>query len=371
MRFREILFASVFAVVLPALLACEAQAATAQTAVAHIKSAHAWTVPDRPSIECKTITFVSQGARLTGTLYFASTLRHRPAVVVLHGASSPSSKLPLYRHLEETLPPIGVNVFVFDRRGSGASEGGGQDSYNFDVLADDGRAAGAALATDEHVDPNRIGYWGISQGGWLALLAASKDHKAAFAIAVSAPMVTPDLQMNFAVANILRIHNYPDAVIEKAVNARKAVDSYLRGNADRAAAQQALDSVRAQPWFPLIYMNHKLADPRDSSWLRQMQFDPIPILDQIKAPVLIVYGQADPWIPVGLSVERLQAFAAKHPNLEIKVVEGADHTMMKGVDPKDQIDPKFFPSEAPDSPAYFALLGAWFAQLGFVEMDAK
>ena len=368
MRFREFLLLPIVVVMLHACLACEAQSVTATTAVAQTNSPQAWTVPSNVTIERERITFVSQGARLTGTLYFAPSTRHRPAVVVLHGASSPSSNLPLYRHLEEMLPPIGINVFVFDRRGSGASQGGGQDSYNFDVLADDGRAASAALATDEHVDPNRIGYWGISQGGWLALLAASKDAKASFAIVVSAPMTTPDVQMNFAVANILRIHDYSDAVIEKAVNARKTVDSYLRGNVDQTTAQHALDAVRGQPWFPLIYMDDTLADPRDSSWLRQMQFDPMPLLDRVKAPVLMVYGQADPWIPVGLSVERIEAFAAKHTHVEIKVIDGADHTMMQGVDPKDQINPKFFPTEAPDSPAYFALLGAWLAQHGFVEM---
>jgi hypothetical protein len=41
--------------------------------------------------------------------------------------------------------------------------------------------------------------------------------------------------------------------------------------------------------------------------------------------------------------------------------------MMLGVDPKDQVDPKFFPKEAPDAPAYFALLAAWLAQHGFAQ----
>jgi hypothetical protein len=44
----------------------------------------------------------------------------------------------------------------------------------------------------------RIGYWGISQGGWLALAAGAIDPKAAFVISVSAPMTTADVQMNFA-----------------------------------------------------------------------------------------------------------------------------------------------------------------------------
>jgi hypothetical protein len=36
-----------------------------------------------------------------------------------------------------------------------------------------------------------------------------------------------------------------------------------------------------------------------------------------------------------------------------------------GVDQKDQVDAKFFPNEAPDAPAYFALLAAWLTQRGF------
>ncbi len=363
MRFREVLRMPIFAVVLPALLACEAQTAVGQT-----KGAQTWTVTNDVAIEHKTITFVSRGARLTGTLYYASGARHRPAVVVLHGASSPSSNLPLYRHFEEMLPPLGINVFVFDRRGSGDSEGRRQDSYNFDILAEDGRAAARALASDPRVDASRIGYWGISQGGWLALLAASKENKASFAIAVSAPMTTPDVQMNFAVANILRIKGYSDSVIDQAVDARNKVDDYLRGQVDGTIAQKALDAVRRQPWFPLIYMDDKLEAPEESSWLKQMQFDPMAILDDVRAPILFVYGQADPWVPVELSRERLESLSERHANIEIRIVDGSDHTMMQGVDPKNQIDPKFFPSEAPDSPAYFALLGAWFAQHGFTNI---
>ena len=41
------------------------------------------------------------------------------------------------------------------------------------------------------IDASRIGYWGLSQGGWLAASAAQRDPKAAFAISVSAPLVTP------------------------------------------------------------------------------------------------------------------------------------------------------------------------------------
>jgi hypothetical protein len=45
-------------------------------------------------------------------------------------------------------------------------------------------------------------------------------------------MTTPDVQMNFAVSNILHIDGYGQADVEQAVSARRAVDDYLRGTFD-------------------------------------------------------------------------------------------------------------------------------------------
>jgi hypothetical protein len=323
-----------------------------------------WHVPLDAGVEQEHVTFLSRATRLTGTLYYRSGQQPGAAVVVLHGASSPSQNLPLYEHLKQILPPLGVAVFVYDRRGSGAS-GRDEGQYDFQILAEDATAARNALAGNPHVDAARIGYWGISQGGWLALAAAAIDPKAAFVVSVSAPMTTPDLQMNYAVENILRIHGYEPEEIATALHARRAVDDYLRGRLDRASAEQALNAARQRPWFPLIYMDDTVGNPETSSWLKQMRFDPMTMLDGVSAPVLMLYGQDDPWVPVRLSMDRLNTIAKQHATTRVAVVAGADHTMMLGVDPKDQVDPKFFPKEAPDAPAYFAFLAAWLAQHGF------
>lgn len=317
-----------------------------------------WEVALDGGIEQEHVAFLSRGTRLSGTLYYPSRQHPGPAVVLLHGASSPSQALPLYEHLKQILPPLGIAVFVYDRRS-------GEGQHNFQILAEDGIAARNALTGNPHVDKARIGYWGISQGGWLALAAAASDSKAAFAISVSAPMTTPDVQMNFAVKNILRIHGYGPEEIATALHARRAVDDYLRGSLDRASAERALNAARQQAWFPLIYMDDTIGNPETSSWFKQMQFDPMTKLEKVSAPVLMLYGQDDPWVPVRLSMDRLDPILRRHTNVEAVVLAGADHTMMLGVDPKDQVDPKFFGKEAPDAPAYFAVLGAWLTQQGF------
>ena len=300
---------------------------------------------------------------LSGTLYLPVSARPIPAIVVFHAASAPTRDLALYRHLKQIGPALGIAVFVFDRRGSGKS-GGQPAGGNYEALADDGIAALHLLARDQRIDSKRIGFWGLSQGGWISLLAASRCPETAFAIAISAPMTTPDVQMIFAVANILRIRGYSQADIDLAVTARKAVDDFERGKLDRATAQKRLDAAAAKPWFDLIYMERTFRDPDKSDWAREIQHDPMAILPRVKAPTLIVYGAADPWVPVRLSAERLGASAAQHPNVATEVISGADHDMSLSTSLEAQVDPTRLSDQEPDAPEYFARLAAWLTAQG-------
>jgi pimeloyl-ACP methyl ester carboxylesterase len=170
------------------------------------------------------------------------------------------------------------------------------------------------------------------------------------------------------VANILSVEGYSRDDIEAALGARRAVDAYFRGELDRASAQRALDAAKARPWFDRVYLGTELpADPSQSRWLKEMRHDPLATLARLRAPTLVVYGAADPWVPVRLSVERLAKAAEKHPNVETVVIAGADHAMMLSVDARTQMDPAFFPRQAPQASAYFGLLGAWLARHGLTQ----
>ena len=326
-----------------------------------------WSAQSTPAIDVQQRTFQSGAATLSGTLYVPRMEGRVPAVIVFHAASSPTRDNPLYAHLTEMLPPLGIAVLVFDRRGSGKS-GGKLESSDYAMLADDGISAQRMLAQDHRIDPRRIGFWGLSQGGWLSLLAASRSPQSAFVISISAPMTTPDVQMNFAVANILRIKGFSEMDIDQAIAARTAVDDFQRGGRDRASAQKILDAAATKPWFVHTYLAKTFKDPDQSRWAMEMRHDPIATLDAVKQPTLVVYGSADPWVPVQTSRERLRASSARHPNVEVAVIAGADHAMATSISTADQIDPVLSAKEAPQSAAYFALLGAWFAKQGLVRI---
>lgn len=315
-------------------------------------------------------TFQSAGATLSGTLHVPRSERPVPAVVVLHSASSPERDNPLYRHLVQMLPSLKIAVFVFDRRGSGRSGGRLEDS-DYEMLADDGISAQRMLAQDPRIDSRRIGFWGLSQGGWLSLLAASRSPRTAFAVSISAPMTTPDVQMNFAVASILRIKGYQKADIDQAIATRTIVDDFHRGKVDRVAAQAMLDAAATKPWFEDIYLGRTFKDPDQSRWAREMRHDPLAVVKKVRQPAFVIYGAADPWVPVQTSVERLRAASASLPRIDLAVIGGADHAMSTSVPPDDQIDPIKSAQQAPDSVEYFALLGAWLARQGLAVPNAS
>jgi len=72
------------------------------------------------------------------------------AVVALHGAGAGTRDYQLFRHLHDVLPPAGIGVVTFDRRGEGHSTGDASRG-RFAIQAQD------ALAVREAIDVPRVG----------------------------------------------------------------------------------------------------------------------------------------------------------------------------------------------------------------------
>lgn len=320
-----------------------------------------WSAPASTIVTSEERLFQNGDVQLSGSLYLPKGPGPFPTIIALHSASSATRDLPLYRHLKDLLPALGYAVFIYDRRGSGKSTGK-RTGTDFNTLADDGVAALRMLAADKRIDAHGIGFWGLSQGGWLSVLAASRSPLTAFAISVSAPLTTPDVQMNFAVSNILRVRGFSDEEISAAIRTRTAVDDFMRGKQDRPTVEKQLADAASKPWFQYSYISPMLADPAKSQWAKEIALDPVTTLNQIRCPILVLYGADDPWVPAKRSAELLKRMASRKTNLTYAVIAGANHEMATTVSPKDELDPANGTAFSPDAPAYFGILARWLDQ---------
>jgi hypothetical protein len=335
---------------------------TSVSAVTAAEQSPPWSAPASTTVVREEKRIHSRDADLSGTLFLPADGRALGAVVVSHGAASPLRSARLYRHLTEMLPPLGVAVFVYDRRGAGQSSGVNTGDYA--LLADDTIAAVRMLKADPRIDPKRIGVWGLSQGGWLSLLAAARSPEVAFAVSISAPLVPPDVQMLFRSKNALLVNGYDQTDIDQMTEARRAIDAYARGQGDQQEAQRRLDIVKTKPWFKDLYLPPAVNDRNIAAWRNEIEHEPLRTLEGVRVPVLILFGAADPEVPVAASMDRLRPLAARNPKLHVAVIADADHGMQTKVAPKDFLDPAHADLAAPDSPEYFARLTSWLIREG-------
>lgn len=324
-----------------------------------------WHVEGNPGVVAQNIQFTNGEVHLAGTVYLPEGGGdHLPAIVALHHASIPTRKEALYRHLREGLPAMGVAVLVYDRRGSGASSGTLQ-GVDYEMLADDAIAAQNALAKLPRIDPKKIGFWGMSQGGWLAVLAAQRSKSAAFAISVSAPLVTPEQQMKFATSNLMAVRGYSQESVKEMLETRKAWNGYLTGANSRDAAVDALRKAETQSWFKFTFMpkaSQLTTDSAPDSMQRKMNYDPVTTVRQVKVPLLFIYGGSDPWVPVEQSVQQLRLLMNQQSNIHYAVVPNASHEMMFVVHDRMAYGEKAMKDSAPQAPEYFMIMASWLSQ---------
>ncbi|HTF96565.1 MAG TPA: alpha/beta hydrolase [Cellvibrio sp.] len=118
-----------------------------------------------------TTSFTSANTRLVGELIEPQELSKKyPLVVMVHGSEQTAA---IGNAKARLMVALGIAVFVYDKRGTGESEG--FYTQNFELLATDAAAAlehARKLAGDRF---GRAGFWGESQGGWVAPLAGNRS----------------------------------------------------------------------------------------------------------------------------------------------------------------------------------------------------
>jgi uncharacterized protein len=244
------------------------------------------------------------------------------AIVALHGAGAGTrDDSLLYRHLHEVLPPTGIGVVTFDRRGEGESTGDASRG-RFTVQVKD------ALAVLKAIEAKRVGLWGVSQGAWIGPLAAAASQRVAFLVLIAATGVTPSEQMMYATAEQLRLAGYGEPVVTRALGLRRAFEAWVHGRGRERGDELKAELLAGvdEPWWPLTFLPPTPLDEEGCRlWIEEMDFDPRPVFAQVCVPTLLFYGEADSWSPVEPSIEAWRA--ARGDEADVVVVPEAEHDL--------------------------------------------
>jgi len=280
-------------------------------------------------MKTETVSFLNQKIKLAGTLYKPDGDGIHPAIVVVHQASGGEQTDPFYDHLKSELPKQGIAVLVFDRRGSGRSQGNFEIA-DFNDLADDVVSAVEYLGTRADIDRSKIGLHGTSQGGWIAPIAAAKKPDIACIVAVSASGVTPAEQMDYGVAFHLKQDGFDQIVIDKVVELRTLVNEYFRGNVSRDNAAAELSRYENEPWFRkgYLYPSQELpVDITQSKWHYEMDYEPLSIWKKVKQPTLFLFAEIDEWVPIEQGMKNFERATSHLIDVTFKRIKDTNHLM--------------------------------------------
>jgi dipeptidyl aminopeptidase/acylaminoacyl peptidase len=233
--------------------------------------------PELSSLKYKEIQFDNGDLQLAGMFFIPEGEGPFPVVVIIHGSgtSRRASKwyLSVTRHLQEN----GIAVLLPDKRGSEKSKGSWV-GVDFETLAGDTLAAVEYVRNQEMFTPSGIGLVGMSQGGWIAPIAASKDRNIGFVVSMSGASVTARQQL---------IH-------EEIHNISNFTWPFVARLLAPVTAKRILKMDHVKPYAG---------------------YDPVPYWKKVDAPVFFAFGENDENVPVDMSIKVLKE------NLDVDLIK--------------------------------------------------
>jgi pimeloyl-ACP methyl ester carboxylesterase len=306
-----------------------------------------------PALAEEDVVFTNGTATLAGTVIHPTGEGPYPAIVCTHGSGPGDRQFAAYRSEGVFYARLGLAALIYDRRGSGKSTGDSAGA-SIEDLADDALAGVEILKSMKNVQSHEIGISGISQGGWIAPLAASRSKDVAFVIVLSASGINPMEQSIFDVENALRRGGYGETVVAEASGLRRRIYDFARSGVPDPGLSAALEAVHGEPWFRLS----ALPDPQNVATVspgeRQfLQFEPVPAWEKVAVPVLALWGGGDASVPASSSRAIIESALAAGGNRDHTLVlyPTADHGLRIVREKSDAWD---FPRTVPGARLFLA-----------------
>lgn len=249
-----------------------------------------------------------------------------PAVVFVHG-SGPQPR-DANRWAAMALAEYGIASIIYDKRGVGESEGS-FDGATLNALADDAIAVAEYLSALTDIDA--VGFAGHSQGGWVGPLAGSTWPHTAFVISSAGPAVPPSRESQWPVIRTMRANGASETEQEAARHLFDVWHAGLR-SADWSAFDAAIGQARQADWFEpsgISWLQQKPGPNDEPTYRAMMDYDPLPSLRSLNAPLLAILSPQDESIDAMETADILSGLRDAGRDITVRIYDGYNHGMRR------------------------------------------
>ena len=276
------------------------------------------------------IVFNSGNFKIVGELKLPKGTGSYGVVIFVHG-DGPNDRTSggSYPPIMERMLRIGYATFSWDKPGTGKSTGKFIRSNLFRQRAKIVLDAIEILKKHPSIDGNKMGLWGISQAGYVMPRVLEKSHDVAFMITVSCPGEASVAQTSYLIK--------AQALCVGVASKEGDKIEYYYEAAERAQTYEEYVKNKSQIGdYPVLEkIGIKMSVKSKYEWERpnlnsKYFFDPISIIEKIKIPVLVFFGEKDTQVdPVqGMRAYQAALVRAGNKNFRIELIPGVDHCMI-------------------------------------------
>lgn len=296
----------------------------------------------------------ANGFVLAGTLsrpvQTSTTAKVLPAVVLVGGSGAMDCDgvvfgVPVLGQLADALASAGFIVVRYDKRGLGQS-GGRAESAGLADYAEDARATVQWLSKRKDVDKKKIVVIGHSEGGAVALMAASKDKAIAAVGLLAANGVTGAELILAQQAHALdRLKLSAEERQAKVDLQKKIHEAVLTGKGWDALPKEVVRRQVDNPEFQSILAN-----------------DPAKVVPEVRQPILIVQGELDTQVEPS-NADKLEALAKRRKNappVEMIKLPGINHLLVPAT--TGEVDEYGSLKDKTVSPAVTQAIATWLTK---------
>ncbi len=318
------------------------------------------------------VSFKSGSNQLTGILVLPDTPSPHPAIVLISGSANeytglrPGIEDSYMMDQAHNMAGAGFAALCYNPPGVGQSTGNSRHE-SLDDRVQEAMAALNYLQTRTDIHPDRVGLWGVSQGGWIiAMAAADYPRDVAFIVSVSGSGVSVAEQQVWGVETQSRAAGLSESDVTKAVLfMRLFIDwqlsepiyqqtnvttvaqlgdgpwqdfmklVYEPGTITPAESLQKvisiLEEIQDEPWTTALYLKSvflpslrsippELVSRPKGNDLNGLLADPKYYLPRVTAPVIAFFGSADQLVPAQRSAELYELYLKQAGNKDFKIV---------------------------------------------------